>query len=831
MKTFRRYTASGSALVITLMVVVLLTVIVLAGFVTTQLSMQSSRSQLAAFTASEMAQDATDQAIGLLRYATTGTNQWVTQPGQITLYEPGNTNEVTNIVLHSGLATSLSSGVNGNAASIQNPTEGSISYDIADSMPLQWIYVRKNGERGTSSNYVTNNPVVGRYAFWVDDESSKININTAWTRATNNTNPSSHASKIPLQGAFTNLTDAQLSQITGYRANRFFSSQLDVLKSFGTNAPLLADDIRRAKFWTTHINSSPSSELTYFGEPKIVLTTKAELAGGRPYINTNTLAVPNPSTQTIDLIASYLERVDWPMAPGESFQKKYYGGEANKARLRQIAMNIFEYVKTKESTDSLVMPWRGFVVPNTVAYAGPTRRFRMVEVGFWRNSVDKTKGRVYCVLHLPKNAGVAKLEFNSNNIKLDWKTPTKGGAFLGGLGNFSLAAGEYRLLSLPIDVDSREPFTDGGLAYFRFCQTKGAAFPQIDFYPDNGVVSSVQENMLIVPITESAPQTGAPTFPQSLADIQTISVDDPFLGGSRSDWKPTPNYNNFAYASQGSGNTANAAAMRDFAGLGEPPVNPALGQDLDKDGKLTDDGVFMPPPAGTAGNMSGRVESLSELGYIHTGKQTPGQDSVPFRTLRMQPRSKAAGYPADSLPDWAILDLFALPINAGGTTNALFNRPNARGGLVSLNSTVQPFTNVIRSQSLEALVKDLPSLSPSEQLETATNLMKKLPANNSLVAGKIYGSTNIFRFPGEIAEIKGVSDTGEASEQNFRQLIDLVTTSGNVFSVYAIGQSVVQSPNGKIVTRGEYRQVSLVERSAQASGVKFRVLFNKALGY
>jgi hypothetical protein len=808
------------------MVVVLLTVIVLAGFVTTQLSMQSSRSQLAAFTASEMAQDATDQAIGLLRYATTGTNQWVTQPGQITLYEPGNTNEVLSIALHSGLAASVTNGVNANAASIQNSTEGSISYDIANSMPLQWIYVRQNGERSTSSGYITNNPVVGRYAFWVDDESSKININTAWTRSAANTNIASHASKIPLQGAFTNLTDAQLSQVTGYRANRFFSSQLDILKSFGTNAPLLADDIRRAKFWTTHVNSSPSSELTYFGEPKIVLTTIASRAGGRPYINTNTTPAPNPSTKTIDLIVSYLERVDWPMAPGESFQKKYYGGEANKARLRQIAQNIFEYVRAKESPDLMVKPWRGHVIPDTVAHAGPSRRFRMVEVGFWRNSNDPTKGRAYCVLHLPRNAGISMLEINNNDIKWDWAPITETiNGFQGGLGNFTLAAGEYKVLSLPMGTNIKYPYPSDGHCLMRFYWTENGIRGPNDYYPSSAAISARRiENTLNIPITTSAPLSGDdPTIPQSTASIQTISVDDPFLGGSPDDWKLTPGINNFTKVSDRS-------AMREISGIGKEPANPSLGQDLDKDGKITDDGIYLPPPAGTAGNKSGRVESLAELGYIHSGMQAPGMPSVPFRTLRMQPQNKQAGYAPDALPDWAILDLFALPVDTTGT-NALLNRPNARGGLVSLNSTIQPFTNITRSQSLQALVKDLPSLSQSEQLETATNLMKKLPANNSLVAGKIYGSTNIFRFPGEIAEIKGVSDAGEASEQNFRQLIDLVTTSGNVFSVYAIGQSIVQSPNGKIVTRGEYRQVSLVERSAQASGVKFRVLFNKALGY
>jgi len=63
-------------------------------------------------------------------------------------------------------------------------------------MPVEWLYVLKNGMLGTVSgsgesmsfvpatsaaeNRATEeNPIVGRVAFWTDDESSKININTA----------------------------------------------------------------------------------------------------------------------------------------------------------------------------------------------------------------------------------------------------------------------------------------------------------------------------------------------------------------------------------------------------------------------------------------------------------------------------------------------------------------------------------------------------------------------------------------------------------------------------------------------------------------------------
>ncbi len=58
-------------------------------------------------------------------------------------------------------------------------------------MPVEWVYVLKDGTLGAldedntfipspdGSNASVQNPIVGRIAFWADDETSKININTA----------------------------------------------------------------------------------------------------------------------------------------------------------------------------------------------------------------------------------------------------------------------------------------------------------------------------------------------------------------------------------------------------------------------------------------------------------------------------------------------------------------------------------------------------------------------------------------------------------------------------------------------------------------------------
>src|SRR5690606_19158004 len=53
-------------------------------------------------------------------------------------------------------------------------------------MPVQWMYILADGKLaamtpGTTTipDATTGNPIVGRVAFWTDDETSKVNINTA----------------------------------------------------------------------------------------------------------------------------------------------------------------------------------------------------------------------------------------------------------------------------------------------------------------------------------------------------------------------------------------------------------------------------------------------------------------------------------------------------------------------------------------------------------------------------------------------------------------------------------------------------------------------------
>ena len=84
--------------------------------------------------------------------------------------------------------------------------------------------------------------------------------------------------------------------------------------------------------------------------------------------------------------------------------------------------------------------------------------------------------------------------------------------------------------------------------------------------------------------------------------------------------------------------------------------------------------------------------------------------------------------------------------------------------------------------------------------------------------------------PGELCEIKGISDKGEASELTMQKLAGLLTTNSNVFSVYSVGQKIQQLPNGTIKILGESRNRSLLERYQDGIDWKVRVVSTTELG-
>ena len=223
-----------------------------------------------------LADSAADLVMGQIQQAATPTNQaWISQPGLIRTYAATNSVRTPSACykLYSAspmtdtsgsmafLASEVPADWNSSAnagvyidlnAPIQ-PLLGSAIYPILDAaavtslaglssdsghaveMPVSWLYQLQDGSLGPASAATAANPITGRVAFWTDDETSKIDVNTAgtvspWnTPRSNSTDDATYAKTQPASGEF--------ERYPGHPAG----VALDLLFGAGTTANLGAD--------------------------------------------------------------------------------------------------------------------------------------------------------------------------------------------------------------------------------------------------------------------------------------------------------------------------------------------------------------------------------------------------------------------------------------------------------------------------------------------------------------------------------------------------------------------------------------------------------------
>ena len=231
----RRSRRSGSALLIILGCVALLTILVVAFLVTARTEFTTSNFYAKGVNTKLLAENVINLVMAQLREGARSTDvntgatvAWASQPGMIRSYDSsGNPYKYFKLyswdnMVGTGLFdetlpaevpptgstgwssqpnvfTDLNEPVNGTYPIIdpaaQNNVEGfsfTAQTDTSNtlSMPVKWLYVLKDGSvtvgaptgSGTAvhiNNASVTNPVVGRVAFWTDDETSKVNINTA----------------------------------------------------------------------------------------------------------------------------------------------------------------------------------------------------------------------------------------------------------------------------------------------------------------------------------------------------------------------------------------------------------------------------------------------------------------------------------------------------------------------------------------------------------------------------------------------------------------------------------------------------------------------------
>jgi uncharacterized protein (TIGR02600 family) len=242
----RFHRLEGAALIIVLSCLVLVTALIIGFLSRAQTERGNSASYRGGMGSRNLADYAVNIVMAQIRAATTGTNAanaWASQPGAIRVYSSTGNSLVNFYKLYSatnnmvgGSVSDLMSDTNlsgwsvntalytdlnapvvtGSGAAVQT------NYPILDPgalgvvqgftndivagvnsasnpvpMPVAWLYVLENGTlvaptgSGNTAN-VTNaastNPIVGRIAFWTDDDTCKININTASGAPWNYTN-------------------------------------------------------------------------------------------------------------------------------------------------------------------------------------------------------------------------------------------------------------------------------------------------------------------------------------------------------------------------------------------------------------------------------------------------------------------------------------------------------------------------------------------------------------------------------------------------------------------------------------------------------------------
>lgn len=281
----------GSAILIILTVVTLVTVLVISLLITSRLERTSSSLALGRARAETLADYTADLAIVRLREAIDigrsralpGYNLWVSEPGRIHIATISNTGEISQA------AREMYSGLPGKDDA-KNPELHNVDLNKAGlnglhpitgnqpgTMKVGWINFLANPGQPASSD----NPLVARVAYWVDDESCKVNVNTA--DGSDKNTPDSFGfgtpSEINLQALPSGIGAGFLThnQARTIRDSAW-ANEFNSLPEVGRVPGLPSDFLATNQFNLTTRSRTP--ELNLFGEPRIYLFPVSELTTG-----------------------------------------------------------------------------------------------------------------------------------------------------------------------------------------------------------------------------------------------------------------------------------------------------------------------------------------------------------------------------------------------------------------------------------------------------------------------------------------------------------------------------------------------------------------------
>lgn len=456
----------GSALLIVLAMLVLITLIVVGFFAHTVVLKKSTAHEKAALSAQFLGDAAVNLVQAQIDHATTrgAGKAWASQPGAIWLFD-GNDELVYKLYSSESLTTDdpddladdvpptgwaaqpalwvdlnrpvIFSDAAGNAVTrfpILDPgataTEGfalntppGATTDQPAPMPVRWLYYLQDGKivtpvadgngRVTVNGATPHNPIIGRIAFWTDDETCKVNINTAGGAATasnafwdtprfNATDERAfgihqpaareyqrypgHPATVTLGKLFPALTSSKLLSLSpryrfggsqdgtqiaeaqvAAKTERLYSSLGEMLYDKDRDPGILStQQLENAKFLATAHSRSP--ELNLFGKPRVSvwpvpeeegkrtpidrLLAFASTVNGNPYFFTRRDPA-NPATDISlprnQALLGYLDGLTSTAIPG--FGGRFDSASKYSTDRRDILVKIFDYIRGTNLND------------------------------------------------------------------------------------------------------------------------------------------------------------------------------------------------------------------------------------------------------------------------------------------------------------------------------------------------------------------------------------------------------------------------------------------------------------------------------------------------
>lgn len=867
----------GVALVITLSVLAVLLLLLVGFTVSMRTEQAAARNFNYMLLARQLAEGAVQEAVFQIRANTpilSTTDFYVTHPNRIVGRDAlGPFSEV--LYSTNDMANAGSVNINADNSIIAPHAEYS-TMNASDTEKRRdiwsgWVRVREDGTPG-----IPPPSLIGRYTFWVDEEASKLNINTAAIRSTTNGVSGRDIDlTILATSASGYLSDGNATNSWNYaRTNGFYTTEQWKLSSGIGSATYMTN-----KFYVTAF--SQDSDLTPWGRRRFNLNTNyndfvAEIRGA----GTNTLNHPG--------VASFF-------GASHAFTNKYADLSGGTNLIKQLMANILDF-RLKASgnnlwctgADDLDTGGSGTVgIPNN--FLGLRRYPYLNEIGVvptweWTSgpgTAIRARLWVFAELINPYNlawgsSGSVKFTIDKFYVRVNAFDPL-GNSLPNFPYEYGVEGGWQKSIEVAIsDVPAHSysliitNFTFDGsdeshaetetnavidLAEVRIDKirllqtgflTDTTADPNrsirdwaswLDFsaYAQDGILgtSPNPSNHFTFVGTNKVAQTSSQ--PSSLSTlIQGLAKNDPRVRRFVQWEAPLPAWYRVGDISQtdtvlistnmtlGTKNTGSPGVVNYQSGTGLTGVP----NDPDPSPLPSDPANHPSFYMKNAGASDTPYESLGELGYVHTGLQ--------WRTIMLQPQP-ATEATANLIPDWVMLDTFTVT-----------NEP----GRININAAVSNLTEVAFGKRITPLAAVLPNAAQmttwgfgdsADEWVIATNIY-----NMTWTPSSTWGTSRttapfsflpaVYNMVGELCEVDKLADnfagaTNDAMrEARIRSIANLVTTRSNTFTIWAVGQAVAPNSdptNPQVVAEAKVQAV--VERYEEAGTVKFRTLYFRYL--